>query len=591
MFSFRHLPFLVCTLCAFSAVAAERPKDAEQKKPLPYEVVVHADNDEAKALLTQHLGLIKQREMADLDSEQIGFLAEDAPNQAQEMLETLGYFNSKVSVQKNQDQYDVHVTLGPRVKVNDVMVLLEGSVTEDGELGDYYRQAMSNWALPVGNPYDQSGWDSSKTSVLRGVTKYKYPLAQIKSSQAYIDPDAQTAQLSVVVDSNEPVYFGDIQVSGTERYPESVVRGLADFRYGNDYDLEKILDYQEALEQDSHYANVVVNADFDNLFERHVPIKVNVVEVPRQKLELGLKYDTNEGVGTHFGYDHYNMFKRGYVGSIVSDVSKYEQIVSFGVSQPRNEKGYYHTANVRFKNTEVQKVHTKTANVGVWRIRHRNNIDAQFGLEYYLETASIDGGPNLGNSRALLATAMWKQQNVTTRLRPLHGYTLEGAVSSTLGKLGSTADVQRANARASYYFTPENTQLGTIVVRGQLGVVHVKSDASVPSDLLFRTGGAGSVRGYEYLGIGIDGPNGSVLGGKVIGVASLEYQYPMTKNLSLAVFQDMGDVANKAKDFRLKQATGLGIRWFSPVAPVSFDIARAHDDNKIRWHISLGTTF
>ncbi|MBP6344515.1 autotransporter assembly complex family protein [Neisseriaceae bacterium CLB008] len=591
MFSFRHFPILVCTLSALSTFAAERPKDDDTKKPLPYEVVVHAEDDEAQALLTQHLGLIKQREMEDLDAEQIGFLVEDGPKQAQEMLETLGYFNSTVSIKKTQDQYDVYVTLGPRVKIDDVVVLLEGSVTEDESLGDYYRKAMSNWALPVGNPYDQSNWDSSKTAVLRGITQYKYPLAQLKFSQAYIDPDAQTAQLSVTVDSNEPVYFGHIQVSGTERYPESVVLGLADFRYGNDYDLEKILDYQEALEQDNHYANVVVNADFDNLQERHVPIKVNVVEVPRQKLELGLKYDTNEGIGTHFGYDHYNMFKRGYVGSIVADLSKYEQAVGFGVSQPRNEKGYYHTAGIRFKNTEIQKVKTKTANVGVWRVRHDNNIDAQFGLEYYLETASIEGGPNLGNSRALLATAMWKQQAVTTRLRPLHGYTLEGSVSSTLGTLASTANIQRANARASYYFTPENAQLGTVVLRAQAGIVHTKDEASVPTDLLFRTGGSGSVRGYEYLGIGIDGPNRSVLGGKVIGVASIEYQYPMSKNLSLALFQDMGDVANKAKDFKLRQATGVGVRWFSPVAPVSFDIARAHDDNKIRWHISLGTTF
>ncbi|MBP6117157.1 MAG: outer membrane protein assembly factor [Neisseriaceae bacterium] len=591
MFSFRHLPILVCTLSALSTFAADRPADTESKKPLPYEVVVHAEDDDVQALLTQHLGLIKQREMEDLDAEQIGFLAEDAPNQAQEMLETLGYFNSTVSVQKNQDQYDVYVTLGPRVNIEDVVVLLEGAVVEDDNLGEYYRKAMSNWALPVGDPYNQGNWDSSKTAVLRGITQYKYPLAQLKFSQAYIDPEAQTAQLNVTVDSNEPVYFGDIQVSGTERYPESVVRGLADFRYGHDYDLEKILDYQEALEQDNHYSNVVVNADFDNLQERHVPIKVNVVEVPRQKLELGVKYDTNEGIGTHFGYDHYNMFKRGYVGSIVADLSKYEQSVGFGVSQPRNEKGYYHTAGLRFKNTEIQKVKTKTANVGLWRVRHANNIDAQFGLEYYLESASIDGGPKLGNSRALLATAMWKQQTVTTRLRPLHGYTLEGSISSTLGTLASTANIQRANARASYYFTPENAKLGTVVLRAQAGIVHTKDEASVPTDLLFRTGGSGSVRGYEYLGIGIDGPNGSVLGGKVIGVASFEYQYPMSKNLSLAVFQDMGDVTNKAKDFKLRQATGLGLRWFSPVAPVSFDIARAHDDNKIRWHISLGTTF
>jgi len=83
-----------------------------------------------------------------------------------------------------------------------VVVLLEGDVVQDDDLGDYYRKAMNNWALPVGEPYNQGQWDSSKTAVLRGVTQYKYPLAQIRFSQAYIDPDEQTAQLSVTVVGN-----------------------------------------------------------------------------------------------------------------------------------------------------------------------------------------------------------------------------------------------------------------------------------------------------------------------------------------------------------------------------------------------------
>ncbi|KAE9493416.1 surface antigen family protein [Neisseria gonorrhoeae] len=42
---------------------------------------------------------------------------------------------------------------------------------------------------------------------------------------------------------------------------------------------------------------------------------------------------------------------------------------------------------------------------------------------------------------------------------------------------------------------------------------------------------------------------------------------------------------------KLKHGSGLGVRWFSPLAPFSFDIAYGHSDKKIRWHISLGTRF
>ena len=99
------------------------------------------------------------------------------------------------------------------------------------------------------------------------------------------------------------------------------------------------------------------------------------------------------------------------------------------------------------------------------------------------------------------------------------------------------------------------------------------------------------MRGYELDSIGLEGPNNSVLPERALAVASLEYQYPVTKSFSAAVFHDMGDAADNFKEMTLKHGTGVGVRWFSPVAPFSFDVAYGHQDKKLRWHISLGTRF
>ena len=149
----------------------------------------------------------------------------------------------------------------------------------------------------------------------------------------------------------------------------------------------------------------------------------------------------------------------------------------------------------------------------------------------------------------------------------------------------------RATARAGYYFTPEKKEYGTFVVRGQVGYVYAKENNEVPASLMFRSGGATSIRGYELDSIGLAGPGDSVLPDRALAIASLEYQYPINKDFSAAIFHDMGDVSRSFKDMGLKHGTGLGVRWFSPVAPFSFDIAYGHNDKKIRWHISLGTHF
>ncbi|EEG32760.1 outer membrane protein, OMP85 family [Neisseria flavescens NRL30031/H210] len=190
-----------------------------------------------------------------------------------------------------------------------------------------------------------------------------------------------------------------------------------------------------------------------------------------------------------------------------------------------------------------------------------------------------------------MLTASWKRQSIETELHPQNGYYLDGKIGATLGKFLSSTQMARATARAGYFFTPENKKLGTFIVRGQAGYVYAREGEEVPSGLMFRTGGATSVRGYELDSIGLAGPNGSILPQRALVVGSLEYQFPVTKSFSGAIFHDVGDAASNFKHMTLKHGTGLGVRWFSPVAPFSFDIAYGHHDKKIRWHISLGTRF
>ena len=128
--------------------------------------------------------------------------------------------------------------------------------------------------------------------------------------------------MNVIVESKQPVYFGDFEISGTKRYPVSVVQGLARFRPGSPYDLDLLLDFQQALEQNGHYSCASVQADFNNMKDDRVPVKVNVSETKLHKLETGVRYDSEYGLGGKIGYDYYNLFNRGYIGSVVWDMDK-----------------------------------------------------------------------------------------------------------------------------------------------------------------------------------------------------------------------------------------------------------------------------
>ena len=571
----------------------KQPKDDQTGKLKPkFPVKIDTQDSEIKEMLEEYLPLITQQQDEELDKEQVGFLAEEAPDNVKTMLRTKGYFNSNVNIQDHGESYTVNVTPGPRTKVDNVSVAILGDVLNDDNLAEYYQNAMENWQQPVGENFDQDGWSASKTSVLSAVTRKKYPLAKLTTTQATINPNTQKADLNVIVESNRPIYFGEFQITGTRRYPESVVSGMARFQPGSPYDLDKILDLQQALEQNGHYSGASVQADFDQLQGDRVPVKINVTEVKRHKLETGIRYDSEYGIGGRIAYDYYNLFNKGYIGSIVWDMDKYETTLAAGISQPRNNRGNYWTSNVSYNRSTTQNLEKRALTSGIWYVRDRNNIDARFGLEFITEDRKVpDTSYDLGRSHATMLTASWKRQSIETELHPQNGYYLDGKIGTTLGKFLSSTQMARAMARAGYFFTPENKKLGTFIVRGQAGYVYAREGEEVPSSLMFRTGGATSVRGYELDSIGLAGPNDSVLPQRALVVGSLEYQFPVTKSFSGAIFHDVGDAASNFKHMTLKHGTGLGVRWFSPVAPFSFDIAYGHHDKKIRWHISLGTRF
>ena len=576
-----------------SILTKNKNTNTESVKLKPkFPISIDTQDSEIKDMIEEHLPLITQQQEEVLDKEQVGFLAEEAPDNVKTMLRSKGYFNSKVSLTEKNGGYTVHIIPGPRTKISNVSVAILGDILSDGNLAEYYRNAMSNWQQPVGSDFNQDDWESSKTSVLSAVTRKGYPLAKLGNTQATVNPDTATADLNVIVDSNRPILFGNFEITGTQRYPEQIVSGLARFQPGMPYDLDLLLDLQQALEQNGHYSGASVQADFDHLQDDRVPVKVSVTEVKRHKLETGVRLDSEYGLGGRIAYDHYNLFNKGYIGSLVWDMDKYETTLAAGISQPRNYRGKYWTTNVSYNRSTTQNLEKRSLSSGIWHVRDRNGIDARLGVEFLVEDRKIpDTDYDLGKSHATMLTASWKRQLLNSELHPENGYYLDGKIGTTLGKFLSSTVLTRASARAGYFFTPENKKIGTFIIRGQAGYTVARKDAEVPSGLMFRSGGASSVRGYELDSIGLAGPNGSVLPERAVFVGSLEYQLPFTRTLSGAVFHDMGDVSTNFKHMTLKHGSGLGVRWFSPLAPFSFDIAYGHSDRKIRWHISLGTRF
>ena len=150
-------------------------------------------------------------------------------------------------------------------------------------------------------------------------------------------------------------------------------------------------------------------------------------------------------------------------------------------------------------------------------------------------------------------------------------------------------DQARASyAKAVYYRRVGKS--GGLILRGELGATLARSREGIPSDFLFRTGGDQSVRGYAYESLGVKRGD-AVVGGRYLGVASVEYVQWLAPAWGAAVFYDAGNATDDVRDFKPVHGYGVGARWKSPVGLLKVDLAYGERVRKAQLHFSVGISY
>jgi translocation and assembly module TamA len=129
---------------------------------------------------------------------------------------------------------------------------------------------------------------------------------------------------------------------------------------------------------------------------------------------------------------------------------------------------------------------------------------------------------------------------------------------------------------AHEWFSQARLELGQILVRGNV---------EMPDTQQWRAGGEGSVRGYEWRSLApvshfqqiVDGQpilQPQVVGGNSLITTSIEVAHVITQkipSLWWAAFIDSGNATDRFDNLAMATGYGLGIRWRSPVGPLSVD--------------------
>ena len=596
---------LALLLCGsgWHVAQAQTPPEAS-KQPFTLEVVAPAPLND---FVRRHAELQRFQALDDLTPQELERLLATAPDNIRRLLGTQGYFAPRVQVQllpATQDNVPpvVQVTVEPgaRTQVAKVAIGLQGEVRDNPASAEQRAAVQGEWALPVGEPFTQAAWDTAKNQALRSLANRVYPRARITNSLADIDPERHEAHLNVDLDSGPAYAFGDIAVEGAQRYDPDMARRLtrlAGVRRGAPYDEAVLQAAQQRLVDSGYYASAFVMVDETDT-PQDAPVQVRVREARLQKLVLGVGASTDNGPRLSLEHTHLNVPGLHWRADTNLKLERDASTLGTQLQSPVDDQGWHWVTGVQLQRVQDDPSVTHSQQWRVGQAQNGAELDRSFFLQYDRSRITDPGLPDADAESSISANYAWTRRRFDdiTFPRRGHGLAVELGAGVTLSQ--ERQPYLRAKARWLGYWpvASDSTRPSRLALRLEGGAIWARNNAPVPATQRFLAGGDQSVRGYGPREIGIPLASGGVDPGRLLTVASLEWQRPIWVDgkrspWEAALFVDAGAVGDTAKDLDPKVGIGAGVRYRSPVGPLQLDLAYGLDKKQLRLHLSVGFAF
>jgi translocation and assembly module TamA len=525
-----------------------------------------------------------------VDRQLLEIFQRQIPEKVKTALEPFGYYETKVSsatekIEKGEALIRVKVIPGEPIRVAAVNV----RVTGPGELNPDLKHLIASFPLKVGDVLNQVKYQKAKEEMQNRALNLGYLGAEYVSHVIRLNRGERKAEIDLILETRTKYIFGEVIWEGNPSYPTSFLQRFLDFKPGEPYSDSKIYQTRLNLINSDRFAAVNIRADKDEAQDYRVPVRIHIEPSAPKRLRPGIGYSTDFGARFLLRYQDLNAFARGHEFNADMSIAERRQAISSYYSFP----GEGHIDNRTNLKVGFQRELLKPYDNVLWTTEVERARSFGYGvvgsayLQFRQENFSESGQE--GSSSLFMPGLRFSQRRVDDLVRPQKGfrYNLEargsgealGAGTNFLQFLGNGNMVIPLSARFS------------LIPRIQLGVTWEKDPLTdLPPSLRFYAGGDQSVRGYTYHSLGPKDASGNVIGGRNLLVGSLELEYFITQNWSMALFYDVGNAFNNFEDLTWPQGAGLGVRYYTPVGPIRVDLARQInvDNPGFQVHVTIG---
>ncbi|NEZ04505.1 BamA/TamA family outer membrane protein [Wenzhouxiangella sp. XN201] len=600
---------------------------------------------ELLANLRASLSLVRAERFEDLSLWRLRQMADDAREEARQALRPFGYYRPRIQVRLIEPdtegehwQANIEVNPGRAVTVTELRLEILGGGAEDPEFDEWQEE----WPLPTGQVLDHRIWRSGLQSLERLAEARGYFDAHFDERRVIVDPDQREAEIRLKYDTGERYRFGHYEVSETP-FGTRLMNRLHTLEADDPYDIEELDRQREVLVRSGLFERVVVEPERDTE-QRRVNLHYQLRERPPNTWRSTVGFGTDTGARLQLGWTRHYLSSRGnrLDTAFGAQQRREEFVLRSEYQHPRGDRpSEFLTAgavlrseqdNFRFYDeNRVEPVfeafsgRREQAELTFGRLQERRLLTEHFQpLEERLflslldesfdafregsfsseNEALLEANPELApflqtDTTAVALGARWRLPSIRGTGFNTRGLVLQAQLLGAHESIGS--DVSFAQAWGSGRWHLRFGERHKLLLRGEIGYTEADTRrldielddrildlaiTDLPERYRFKTGGDRTVRGYGYenLSTNRNGANHLLVG-------SVEYEFRVGENWSLAAFADIGNAFNDLDQRKLKRGVGVGFRWYTMIGPLQIDIAQALDDVDQPWrlHFTIGT--
>jgi translocation and assembly module TamA len=431
--------------------------------------------------------------------------------------------------------------------------------------------------------------------------------ARVAAEDIVADHPSARLDARVTLDPGPRLRFGTLDIVAGDR-PSRVrsqrIREIAGLPSGRPFSPSGVEDAANRLRRSGAFRSVRLTEAETPAADGTLDIEARLDDAKRRRVGAGAELSSLEGITLSGFWLHRNLLGGAerlridaLIGGIGGDSGGEDFRLGARLDRPATftpDTGAFLLANIEERNEPDYRERKAELGGGLSHV-FSDELSAEAGISYRFSEITDDLGKRELQHLLFPVDAIWDRRD--DPLNPRSGLYLNLGLTPFIGLDRGGSAGARFYADLRDYLTLGSSERFTLAGRAQLGSVAGASLAEVPADMLFYSGGAGTVRGQGYQSLGVDLAPNVTVGGRAFAGVSAELRTMVTDNVQAVAFADAGFVGEEALGTGSGEwhgGAGLGARYFTAVGPIRVDLATPVDDDAFQSfeiYIGIGQAF